>query len=69
MSAIPATPVLDAGADPAEVEAWVRSALGWLGVWRLPGGAQVACFKDPDGNTLSLTQFRAPTILRRDERR
>jgi catechol 2,3-dioxygenase-like lactoylglutathione lyase family enzyme len=28
-----------------------------LGVWRSPGGAQVAWFKDPDGNTLSLTQF------------
>jgi predicted enzyme related to lactoylglutathione lyase len=29
MSAVPAAPVLDAGADPAEVEAWVRSVLGW----------------------------------------
>jgi catechol 2,3-dioxygenase-like lactoylglutathione lyase family enzyme len=29
MSAIPAAPVLDAGADPAEVEAWVRGVLGW----------------------------------------
>jgi catechol 2,3-dioxygenase-like lactoylglutathione lyase family enzyme len=28
-----------------------------LGVWRSPGGAHVAWFKDPDGNTLSLTQF------------
>jgi predicted enzyme related to lactoylglutathione lyase len=28
-----------------------------LGVWKSPGGAQVAWFKDPDGNTLSLTQF------------
>ena len=28
-----------------------------LGVWRSPGGASVAWFKDPDGNTLSLTQF------------
>jgi predicted enzyme related to lactoylglutathione lyase len=27
------------------------------GIWRSPGGAQVAWFKDPDGNTLSLTQF------------
>lgn len=27
-----------------------------LGVWRSPGGAQVAWFKDPDGNLLSLTQ-------------
>lgn len=29
MSAVPAAPVLDAGADPAEVEAWVRGVRGW----------------------------------------
>jgi catechol 2,3-dioxygenase-like lactoylglutathione lyase family enzyme len=27
------------------------------GVWTAPGGARVAWFKDPDGNTLSLTEF------------
>jgi catechol 2,3-dioxygenase-like lactoylglutathione lyase family enzyme len=27
------------------------------GVWTAPSGARVAWFKDPDGNTLSLTQF------------
>jgi catechol 2,3-dioxygenase-like lactoylglutathione lyase family enzyme len=27
------------------------------GVWRSPGGAAVAWFKDPDGNVLSLTEF------------
>ena len=27
------------------------------GVWTAPSGAKVAWFKDPDGNTLSLTQF------------
>jgi catechol 2,3-dioxygenase-like lactoylglutathione lyase family enzyme len=27
------------------------------GVWAAPGGAQVAWFKDPDGNTLSVTQM------------
>lgn len=27
-----------------------------LGIWRSPGGAQIAWFKDPDGNLLSLTQ-------------
>jgi catechol 2,3-dioxygenase-like lactoylglutathione lyase family enzyme len=27
------------------------------GVWTAPGGARIAWFKDPDGNTLSLTQF------------
>jgi catechol 2,3-dioxygenase-like lactoylglutathione lyase family enzyme len=26
------------------------------GIWRSPGGAQIAWFKDPDGNLLSLTQ-------------
>jgi catechol 2,3-dioxygenase-like lactoylglutathione lyase family enzyme len=26
------------------------------GVWTAPGGAKVAWFRDPDGNTLSLTQ-------------
>lgn len=27
------------------------------GVWTTPGGDRVAWFADPDGNTLSLTQF------------
>ncbi len=27
-----------------------------LGVWKIPGGAMVAWFKDPDSNTLSVTQ-------------
>ena len=30
------------------------------GVWTTPNGDRVAWFKDPDGNTLSLTQFDAP---------
>ena len=29
-----------------------------LDVWTTPSGAKVAWFKDPDGNTLSLTQFQ-----------
>ncbi|MGC2660747.1 MAG: VOC family protein [Bryobacteraceae bacterium] len=29
------------------------------GVWTAPGGAKVAWFKDPDGNTLSLSQLNA----------
>ena len=29
-----------------------------IGVWTSPEGHRVAWFKDPDGNTLSLTQFR-----------
>jgi catechol 2,3-dioxygenase-like lactoylglutathione lyase family enzyme len=28
-----------------------------LGIWLAPSGAKVAWFKDPDGNTLSLTEF------------
>ena len=27
-----------------------------LGVWAAPGGAKVAWFRDPDGNTLSISQ-------------
>jgi len=30
-----------------------------LGIWTTPGGDLVAWFKDPDGNTLSLTTFAA----------
>jgi catechol 2,3-dioxygenase-like lactoylglutathione lyase family enzyme len=28
-----------------------------LGIWTAPGGDRVAWFRDPDGNTLSLTEF------------
>jgi len=28
-----------------------------LGIWTSPSGAQVAWFRDPDGNILSLTEF------------
>ena len=28
-----------------------------LGIWNAPSGARVAWFKDPDGNTLSITEF------------
>lgn len=28
-----------------------------LGIWNSPSGAKVAWFKDPDGNTLSVTEF------------
>jgi catechol 2,3-dioxygenase-like lactoylglutathione lyase family enzyme len=30
-----------------------------LGIWTAPDGTRVAWFKDPDGYTLSLTQFSA----------
>jgi predicted enzyme related to lactoylglutathione lyase len=29
-----------------------------LGIWTTPDGSRVAWFKDPDGNTLSLTELR-----------
>jgi catechol 2,3-dioxygenase-like lactoylglutathione lyase family enzyme len=28
------------------------------GIWDAPGGARIAWFKDPDGNLLSVTEFR-----------
>lgn len=30
-----------------------------LGIWTAPSGDRIAWFKDPDGNTLSLTEFAA----------
>ena len=30
------------------------------GIWKAPGGDKVLWFKDPDGNTLSLSQHRHP---------
>ena len=30
-----------------------------LGIWTSPGGARIAWFLDPEGNTLSLTEFTA----------
>ena len=32
-----------------------------LGIWTTPGGEKVAWFTDPDGNTLSVTQFHPVT--------
>jgi len=37
------------------------TVLGWQvadGIWTTPGGDRVAWFHDPDGNTLSVTEFR-----------
>ncbi len=31
------------------------------GVWTAPGVSRVAWFRDPDGNTLSLTEFASPS--------
>jgi catechol 2,3-dioxygenase-like lactoylglutathione lyase family enzyme len=33
-----------------------------LGIWTSPSGAKVAWFKDPDGNSLSLTQFSSASV-------
>jgi len=30
-----------------------------LGIWTSPAGGRIAWFKDPDGNTLSVAEFRA----------
>lgn len=38
------------------------------GIWASPSGARIAWFEDPDGNTLSLTQF-ARTARRRPRKR
>ena len=32
------------------------------GIWTAPGGARVAWFKDPDGNTLSITEVPAESM-------
>jgi catechol 2,3-dioxygenase-like lactoylglutathione lyase family enzyme len=60
------------GWDVVDIRASVKELLGkgvscerypWmeqddLGVWNAPSGGKIAWFKDPDGNTLSLTQFQ-----------
>jgi len=34
------------------------------GIWLSPSGAKIAWFEDPDGNTLSVTQFKRATKRR-----
>jgi hypothetical protein len=31
-------------------------------IWTAPSGDRIAWFSDPPGNTLSITEFRAPNI-------
>ncbi|MFZ0961135.1 MAG: VOC family protein [Terriglobia bacterium] len=38
-------------------ERYERMGQDELGIWHAPGGAKVTWFKDPDGNTLSLTEI------------
>jgi catechol 2,3-dioxygenase-like lactoylglutathione lyase family enzyme len=46
--------------DGVVFERYARLSQDQLGIWSSPSGAQVAWFKDPDGNVLSLTQFQNP---------
>ena len=49
--------IADLAAAGIQVERYPRMEQDEFGVWTSPGGgAQVAWFKDPDGNTLSLSQ-------------
>jgi catechol 2,3-dioxygenase-like lactoylglutathione lyase family enzyme len=38
-------------------ERYARMSQDERGIWKSPSGARIAWFKDPDGNTLSITQF------------
>ena len=40
-----------------------------LGIWSSPSGARVAWFSDPEGNTLSLTEFQRPTSKKKQRKR
>ena len=40
-----------------------------LGIWTAPNGDRVAWFKDPDGNTLSISCHQIPTVSRADRLR
>jgi catechol 2,3-dioxygenase-like lactoylglutathione lyase family enzyme len=49
--------VTDLGKKGVRFERFDGLAQDTLNIWTTPSGAKVAWFKDPDGNTLSLTQF------------
>ena len=49
--------VADLGGKGVYCEQFAGLQQDALGIWASPSGAQIAWFKDPDGNTLSLTQF------------
>ena len=42
-----------AGVEPLRYDGLEQDAAG---VWTAPSGGRIAWFRDPDGNTLSLTQ-------------
>ena len=39
-----------------QFERYPNMNLDQLGIWTAPGGSKIAWFRDPDGNTLSLSQ-------------
>jgi len=49
--------VADLAQRGVRFEHYPRLVQDQQGIWKSPSGAQVAWFKDPDGNTLSLTQW------------
>jgi catechol 2,3-dioxygenase-like lactoylglutathione lyase family enzyme len=51
--------VEDLRSKGVQTERYVGIEQDALGVWVTPGGDKVAWFKDPDGNTLSLTEAAA----------
>jgi catechol 2,3-dioxygenase-like lactoylglutathione lyase family enzyme len=52
--------IVDAAKALSQAGVWFERYPGMqqdeLGIWSSPGGASVAWFKDPDGNTLSISQ-------------
>jgi len=40
-----------------------------LGIWSSPSSARVAWFSDPEGNTLSLTEFERSTSKKKTRKR
>lgn len=48
--------IVDLSAKGVRFETFAGLPQDQLGIWHAPGGASVAWFKDPDGNTLSLTE-------------
>jgi len=47
---------LEAGGVTLERYDWLKPEEKETGIWNAPGGDKVAWFKDPDGNTLSISQ-------------
>jgi hypothetical protein len=50
--------VRDLQASGVEFERYGFFEQDALGVWTAPNGSKVAWFKDPDGNTLSISQHK-----------